>query len=174
MKLIYRGVTYDYNPPTVNYGDLSQSDKYQGVDIRFRNRKKPLVLPSTLKLIYRGHTYNPADVAKVENPQVNAPKTLIYRGHTYTINPATPPVNTAKTVEVAEVKASTPSVQEQARHLMMDHHRAIKRRQQSMLVRLDTKVGLPADEATRYWNHIKGETHPSFVDSYDRSHVAFS
>lgn len=173
MKLIYRGVTYDYNPPAVNYGDLTQAGKYQGLDIRFRNRKKPLVIPSTLRLIYRGNTYTAADLEKVSAPQAETPVQLIYRGHTYT-----KPAQTANqpVAAVAEPSAAPGalSISDRARALMMGHHRAVKRRQQSMLTRLDARVGLPATQASQFWNHIRGEAHPSFGDSYDRSHAALS
>lgn len=139
MKLTYRGVSYDYNPPTVEYGDRTQVGKYRGVDVRFRNIKKAPVLQPTLDLIYRGVAY--------------------------TANPTESP---------ASVAAPAPSVKEQARWLMMSHHKNVKRRQQAMLTRLDAKVGLPASEATHFWNHIRGEAHPSFGASYDRSQATMS
>lgn len=139
MKLNYRGVSYDYNPPQVEYGDLTQSGKYRGLDIRFRNPKKTPVLQPTLDLMYRGaaHTTNVTEVADV------AP-------------------------------AATLSVKDQARVLMMGRHRKVKQRQQVMLSRLDSKVGVPTAEASRFWNHIQGKVHPTFGDNYDRSQVAFS
>lgn len=181
MKLIYRGSTYDYNPPAVQYGDSTQVGKYQGLDIRFRNRQKRLVLPSTLHLIYRGHTYdvNPAELQKAATPKAHGPVKLIYRGHTYIMNPE----NTAPEGAVSEtgavvnsmeaVPAVPSSIRDRARNLMMDHHRAVKRRQQAMLSRSNAKVGL-SNQDSLYWNHIRGEVHPSFGDSYDRGHVAFS
>ncbi len=66
------------------------------------------------------------------------------------------------------------SAQEQARALMMRHHHLIKNRQQSMLTRAAAEVGMPAEEATSYWNHIQGKPHPSFGASYDRSNASFS
>lgn len=140
MKLTYRGVTYDYNPPTVQYGDPTQVGKYRGVDIRFRTIQKEPVQQPTLDLLYRGAAYR------------------------------TNPVESTETAK----PATTPSIKEQARWLMMNHHKNVKRRQQSMLSRLDAKVGLPASEASRFWNHIRGEAHPSFDASYDRSHAAMS
>jgi hypothetical protein len=140
MKLTYRGVTYEYNPPKVEYGDPTQVGKYRGVDIRFRTIEKEPVQQPTLDLLYRGAAYttNPVESAESAKP------------------------------------AATPSVKEQARWLMMNHHKNVKRRQQSMLSRLDAKVGLPASEAAHFWNHIRGEAHPSFDASYDRSHAAMS
>lgn len=143
MKLNYRGVSYDYNPPQVEYGDLAQSGKYRGLDIRFRNPKKVPVLQPTLDLLYRGvaHTTNatePAEGSSVATPAV------------------------------------APTVKERARALMMGRHRRVKQRQQVMLSRMDSQVGVASAEASRYWNHIQGKVHPTFGDNYDRSHVAFS
>lgn len=138
MKLTYRGVSYDYNPPQVEYGDPTQVGKYRGVDIRFRNPKKPLVLQPTLDLIYRGAHYTSQPVAE------------------------------------AVVAPAATSIQERARQLMMNHHRVVKRRQQSMLTRLDARVGLDSGKASSYWNHIQGKIHPSFGMSYDRSQAAMS
>lgn len=140
MKLTYRGVSYDYNPPTVQYGDSTQVGKYRGVDIRFRNVKKAPVLQPTLDLVYRGAAYT---------------------------THADAPVAT-------EAAPAVMSVQEQARRLMMNHHKNVKRRQQAMLARSDAKVGLPASEAAHFWNHIRGGSHPSFEASYDRSQAAMS
>lgn len=65
------------------------------------------------------------------------------------------------------------STQEQARVLMMKHHRQIKNREQSMLGRIAAEVGIEIDKVD-YWNHIQGKPHPSFRKTYDRSHVALS
>jgi Domain of unknown function (DUF4278) len=65
MKLCYRGVCYDYTPPEV--ATTEQTDpvvQYNGVDVRFRNPKKALVLQPTLDLKYRGVEYR--------NTQANA------------------------------------------------------------------------------------------------------
>jgi hypothetical protein len=61
MKLSYRGVTYDYTPPQVNYNTNDTVGKYRGLDIRFRKPTQPLVQLPTLDLIYRGaHTLHHA------------------------------------------------------------------------------------------------------------------
>lgn len=146
MKLTYRGVSYDYNPPKVEYGDRAEVGKYRGVDIRFRNLKKPPVLQPTLDLIYRGVAYKTNPTEKVAE-----------------VSPT-----------VAATVPSAPSIRERARLLMMGHHKNVKRRQQAMLSRLDAEVGLPTSEAAHFWNHVRGEVHPSFSASYDRSHAAMS
>lgn len=146
MKLTYRGVSYDYNPPKVEYGDRAEVGKYRGVDIRFRNLKKPPVLQPTLDLIYRGVAYTANPIEKEAEASLTA----------------------------APIAPSTSSVRERARLLMMGHHKSVKRRQQAMLSRLDAEVGLPTSEATHFWNHVRGEAHPSFSASYDRSQAAMS
>ncbi|WP_416676295.1 DUF4278 domain-containing protein [Egbenema bharatensis] len=147
MKLTYRGKSYDYNPPEVEYGDLNQSGKYRGLDVRFRNPKRPLVLQPTLDLLYRGVAYKNNEVEE---------------------SPASVPV------EAEVTKAPTLSVQDRARMLMMSHHRRVKHRQQAMLSRLDVQVGLPSGEASQFWNHVQGKVHPSFGDTYDRSQASLS
>ena len=62
-------------------------------------------------------------------------------------------------------------VENQARALMMRHHNLIKNRQQSMLNRTATEVGVEADE---YWSSIQGKPYPSFRNTYDRSHASIS
>lgn len=114
MKLTYRGVTYDYNPPAVAAQEsqaVEKAGKYRGVDVRFRNRKKPLVLQPTLDLKYRGVAYH------TEEHPVEATQ------------PAT---------------ASALSVADKARSLMMSATVETARRQRSMLTRLAAEVGVAA------------------------------
>ncbi len=65
------------------------------------------------------------------------------------------------------------STNDQARALMSRHHQLIKNRQQSMLGRVASEIGMPAD-SVEYWNHVQGKPHSSFAKSYDRSHSAMS
>lgn len=58
MKLVYRGVSYDYNPPQVAVTESSVTGKFRGLDWRFHNLKKPLVLQPPVNLTYRGVDYN--------------------------------------------------------------------------------------------------------------------
>lgn len=58
MKLSYRGVSYDYNPPKVETTEGQIGGKYRGLDWRFRNLKKPPVLQPTVNLKYRGVSYH--------------------------------------------------------------------------------------------------------------------
>lgn len=148
MQLTYRGVKYDYNPPTVELKTTEEVGKFRGVDIRFRTVKKAPVHQPTLDLVYRGAAYQ------------------IGQSTTEAATVAAPAVATAPTtVKVA--------AEDRARIMMMNRHRSVKRRQQSMLGRLATEVGLPAD-AVNYWNHIQGKVHPSFWATYSRGGAAAS
>lgn len=158
MKLTYRGVQYDYNPPVVETRTTSEVGKYRGVDIRFRTVKKNPVQQPTLDLVYRGVAYRTGEVS----PEVAAPVEV----------PTPTEVSTPATV--ADVPAALVNIEQKARTLLTNHHRNVKRRQQTMLTRLASDVGLDAADATAYWNHIQGKVHPSFWATYDRSHAASS
>lgn len=156
MKLTYRGVSYDYTPPTVKSNVTDEVGKFRGVDIRFRTVKKAPVQQPTLDLVYRGVAY-----------QTGTPEMA-------------PVAEAAPVVEVvsveapaAPVAASTFNTEDRARMSMMNRHRSVKQRQQSMLARLATEAGLPED-AAHYWNHIQGKVHPSFWATYSRSGAAAS
>lgn len=58
MKLRYRGKDYEYNPPTIAITEGGIVGKYRGLDWRFHNLKKPLVLQPRLNLTYRGVKYS--------------------------------------------------------------------------------------------------------------------
>jgi hypothetical protein len=135
MQLTYRGVTYDYTPPQVNYGKSKETGKYRGA-------------------AFRRHILHEFPVPKVEAD-------LTYRGVQY--HPG----------EATKRPISSGSVTNEARWLMMNHHRTIKQRQQSMLGRLAADIHLNADPR-QYWNHIQGKVHPSFRATYDRSAAAMS
>lgn len=154
MKLTYRGVSYDYTPPVVQSNLTDEAGKFRGVDIRFRTVKKAAVQQPTLDLVYRGVAY------QAGTPEA-APAAAI----------AAPPV-AAPLVAATEV-ATAFSTEDKARMSMMNRHRSVKQRQQSMLARLATEAGLPA-EAAHYWNHIQGKVHPSFWATYSRSGAAAS
>lgn len=159
MKLTYRGVSYDYNPPTVEFSYSNTVGKYRGLDVRFRNPKKAPVMQPTLDLLYRGVAY-----------QTNPSTTVV----NHTEERAVASVGAAVAADSKLVPAMVASTDDRARSLMMGHHRLIKQRQQVMLSRLATEVGLTAADASHYWNHIQGKVHPGFSATYDRSHVALS
>ncbi|WP_421656013.1 DUF4278 domain-containing protein [Leptothermofonsia sp. ETS-13] len=143
MKLTYRGVSYE-------------------------STQKPASIPA-VDLRYRGANYRLKQVAKNEN--LNA--ILKYRGAAYTLEPTVQTATVPSAAVPAVSAVSHLSIEEQARFLTLNHHRAVKNRQQSMLRRSAAEAGLSAHIAN-YWNHIQGKVHPSFWMSYDRSHTALS
>lgn len=147
MKLTYRGVSYDYTPPTVETNAIEEGGTFRGVDIRFRAIKKAPVQQPTVDLVYRG---------------------VAYQTGTAEIAPA---IEVAP--EAAPAVTMSFNTEDRARMSMMNRHRSVKQRQQSMLARLATEAGLP-DEAAHYWNHIQGKVHPSFWATYSRSGAAAS
>jgi hypothetical protein len=149
MKLTYRGTSYDYNPPTVEFSNSDTVGKYRGLDVRFRNPVKTPVLQPTLDLMYRGVAYT-----------------------TKSQEEATPVISGS--VDVAPVQAVALNLEDKARSLMMGHNRWIKRRQQAMMTRMGMEVGLATAESSTYWNRIQGKVHPTFRKSYDRSGAALS
>lgn len=140
MKLTYRGVTYEYNPPAVEAKEGTATGKYRGVDCRFRNLKAAPVLMPTHNLKYRGVAYS-------TNPAVSS--------------------------ETAKSAKPTVPVLELARYRMVSQTRAIGQREQSMLNRLATQVGVDTSK-WKFSNRIQGKIHPTFRLNYDRSGAAFS
>lgn len=149
MKLTYRGVQYDYTPPAVEMNHTAEAGKYRGVDIRFRSVKRNPVQQPTLDLVYRGAAYRTGA----------------------TVAEATPVANNS--APVADAPAALADLELTARTLLMGHNRNVKRRQQAMLTRLASDVGIEGD-GTTYWNRIQGKVHPSFWATYDRGGSATS
>lgn len=58
MKITYRGISYDYNPPTVAVEEGAAGGKFHGLDWRFHNLKKAPVLQPPVNLTYRGVAYS--------------------------------------------------------------------------------------------------------------------
>lgn len=169
MKLTYRGVQYNYTPPQV--------------DLEGANFDRIRTTPA--HLTYRGVPYLQPQAIAGNSPEVD----LAYRGVSYQVGTSVQPV--APTEAPAPVVASAgappaamvnttvaPSpampAEERARLLMMNHHRSVKLRQQSMLLRLAASVGVPTEEAAHYWTSIQGKVQPSFWATYDRSHISAS
>lgn len=144
MKLVYRGVSYDYNPPQVPTYDSGNLGTYRGLDVRFRNPKKALVLQPTLDLKYRGVAYRPGETAAATAPR---PQPV----------PATRPVG---------------SITQKARALMLNRHREVGRRQQTMLNRLAAEVGL-TDVSTSI-SRIQGKMQHDLAIAYQPSAAALS
>ena len=64
------------------------------------------------------------------------------------------------------------SANEKARALMNRHHHIIKNRQQSMLNRAASEIGVDVDN--QYWSNIQGKPNSSFRKTYDRSNASLS
>ncbi|MEM6835767.1 MAG: hypothetical protein AAF609_02845 [Cyanobacteria bacterium P01_C01_bin.120] len=65
------------------------------------------------------------------------------------------------------------SATEQARALMQRHHHSIKQRQQSLLGRVSSEVGMPAESAG-HWSTIQGKPTARTRQDYARSGSALS
>ena len=64
------------------------------------------------------------------------------------------------------------SANEKASALMNRHHHIIKNRQQSMLNRAASEIGVDVDN--EYWSNIQGKPSSSFRKTYDRSKASLS
>jgi hypothetical protein len=149
MKLSYRGVGYTFSPPTVTVSPGKVGGRYRGLDWRFRHLTRPLVLSTNLDFLYRGVAYRPkaAEAAAQEIPAVAS--------------------------EAATTPGRSHVLDELARRLMAGHQRAIRIRQQAMLVRGTERVGLHTN-VRNFWNRIQGKVHPTFRLTYDRTRVSMS
>jgi predicted solute-binding protein len=66
------------------------------------------------------------------------------------------------------------SANEQARALMMRHYHQIKNRQQSMLQRAGSEIGMPGEVSNKYWHTIQGKISPDARMTCDRSNATMS
>lgn len=65
------------------------------------------------------------------------------------------------------------NTKQQARALMMRHTQTVKNRQQSMLGRAASEIGMDVTD-TDYWTNIKGAPLSSIATAYNRSNVSLS
>ncbi|MBD2035214.1 DUF4278 domain-containing protein [Leptolyngbya sp. FACHB-321] len=141
MKLSYRGVDYDFNPFSL---------QARGAKHRLNNVAKARTLGALLT--YRGAAYSIAPSTQTESasPSVAPGTMLTYRGICYTVQPETvqPTLQAAPAQAVTATKASVRSLEDQARALTMNHHRATKKRQLAMLLRSAADVGMPVATAS--------------------------
>ncbi|MGF1603887.1 MAG: DUF4278 domain-containing protein [Thermosynechococcaceae cyanobacterium] len=149
MKLTYRGITYDYNPPRVVYGSTYAQGKYRGLPVTFQTTEVPIVQPS-YNLKYRGIAYCTGVPTQTKEPDSSA----------YAPSKA--------------IKIPVVSLSEHSRALMVGHRQSIRQREQAMLTRLEEEIGLEVDKATHYESHIQGKIRHSFVEDYDRSKATMS
>lgn len=162
MKLTYRGVSYDYTPPKVEYGPIYASGQYRGAPVVFRTLKDIPIEQPSYNLKYRGVTYASGMAAQTQKRANEAAEGV----EATLAMPQTP--------ETTLVTAPATSILERARALMMGRHQMIRRREQAMLARLDEEVGLTAKDAADYESHIQGKIRHNFWKSYDRSMSAMS
>ena len=136
MNLSYRGVDYDFNPSSL---------QARGAKHRLNNVAKAKTLGALLT--YRGAAYAIAPSTQTESASqsVASASVLTYRGIRYTVQPT---LQAAPTQAVTVTKASVRSLEDQARALTMNHHRATKNRQLAMLLRSAADVGMPAAAAS--------------------------
>ncbi|MGB7412788.1 MAG: DUF4278 domain-containing protein [Thermosynechococcaceae cyanobacterium] len=132
MKLTYRGITYDYNPPRVVYGPTYAKGKYRGLPVTFQTLEVPVMKPS-YNLKYRGIAY-----CTGIHTQAHEPKGAV-------------------TVPPKDIKIMVVPLSERSRALMAGHRQSIRKREQAMLNRLDEEVGLETDKAAHYESHIQGK-----------------
>ncbi len=143
--LTYRGIQYDYVPPAV---------RAEATDVVAK---------------YRGWNYH---CTKAVNPPAQPARDLLYRGvayHTGNDNGG-PAVTLAATHDAPQPAVS---LSELSRALLTHHHQNVKNREQSLLTRTLTQMGLPT-AAGHYWNQIQGKIKPSAWLSYDRSPATMS
>ncbi len=128
MKLIYRGVHYEYNPPFVGTEPNGIVGKYRGLEWKFRNPTKVALLRPNLDLMYRGipYTTSQAQTSSAGDIDVRTPKTAVAAQGT------------------ARPASSCVGVQELVRESMVAHLKLMKKRQQSLLKRAAAEVGLGA------------------------------
>lgn len=150
MKLCYRGIEYDYNPPSVAKTTADVAGKYRGVDVRFRNRRKPLVLPATLNLKYRGVAYRPSAQPAVQPAAPAAPQP--------TAQPTAQPAF---------------ALQARMRELALRRDAATRQRQQTVLNRLMSEVGVTGD-VQEYWKQFHRFVQPGDAATYGPSAAGIS
>ncbi|MBW4578500.1 MAG: DUF4278 domain-containing protein [Tildeniella nuda ZEHNDER 1965/U140] len=157
MKLSYRGISYDFNPSSL---------QALGAKHRLAEVSKARALGAILT--YRGAVYaiTPSTQATSAQAALTAGTVLTYRGQSYVGQPtvqATPvQPDLAVSEPVATVLAKAPvSIQEQARTLTMNHHRAMKKRQQVMLVRSAAEVGV-SSATISHWERTQETFNPAF------------
>ncbi len=149
MQLSYRGVSYDYNPPKVETEVLGLAGSYRGLDYRFRRTSAKNIVQPNVNLTYRGVSFNPAQGLK---PSL----------YTATVAP---------TVAKADSKVS---FQERVRARLHGKTQAIKKRQQSLLLRLAEEVGLNGQESVNNAVRIQGKVLSNFRSDYASQGVAMS
>jgi hypothetical protein len=165
MKLTYRGVSYDYTPnPAPKLGPAYDMGTYRGAPITFHAMAELPAQPGA-DLTWRGVPYRSGIEATVTEPTpATAASAAPMAG-------STAPIEQDAAATVAPQPAL--GVTELARNLFIRRHQRSRKREQGMMVRLASEVGLPVDEAAHYESHIQGKM-PHDFSGYDRSSTAMS
>ncbi len=164
MKLTYRGVSYDYTPnPAPKLGPAYDMGTYRGAPITFHAMAELPAQPGA-DLTWRGVPYLSGIEATVTEPTPATPAVVAPMSGS-----ATPTPEAAAVL----VTQSPLGVAELARNLFIRRHQRSRKREQGMMVRLASEVGLPVDEAAHYESHIQGKM-PHDFGGYDRSSTTMS
>lgn len=185
MKLSYRGVQYDYIPNELELGDSYAEGMYRGLTVQFRRTVGSVPQP-VYNLKYRGVAYTtgaanmpeagiestlPPVTAASETPAFATTKAVTHAEPVETISTISAPAGQFSLPE--PLSASSP-IDEEMRLLAIKHHQNVRRREQSILARFETQVGLTVQDAIHFWNHIQGKPHSDAWTVYDRSQAAMS
>ncbi|MGF1516125.1 MAG: DUF4278 domain-containing protein [Elainellaceae cyanobacterium] len=154
MRLIYRGVRYDYTPAlTPRFGPVFATGVYRGVPVAFRTVVDSLKQPM-LNLVWRGVAHRTGPTPPVPQPMPDTAS-------------AAPPASGPATT------APEPTVSEQARASVSQRHQELRQREQAMLARSGQEVGLSEETVTQYRAQSQGKV-PHDFEGYDRSPAAMS
>jgi len=159
MKLNYRGVSYDYRPnPMPEKGPVIDIGNYRGAAVMFNAlaEQPPQFRPH---LTWRGVPYRAGAPAPVVALGVEPGIAVTVAGEAEALEPEVFPTNN--------------DVVALSRNLFMRRHQRMRRREQGMMVRLASEVGLSVAEAGRYESHIQGKM-PHDFSGYGRSSTAMS
>ena len=66
MKLCYRGVEYDYNPPMLEVSESELMGKYRGCPTQFSYVRHVPIPQPVAELTYRGHSYRTTSRGQVQ------------------------------------------------------------------------------------------------------------
>jgi len=153
MKLIFRGVEYNYTPAPVEAYNDAIDGKYRKAAFKFRNNlAKVPVLKSALDLIYRGVHYK-TGTGQLQNdvatyPALRSDVKLLYRGTEYTAKAAhTEPVTASADRHQAE------SLDDLVRELVIQFRQKTEQREQSVLERFEESVNVPEKNWADYDRH---------------------
>ncbi|MDJ0706809.1 MAG: DUF4278 domain-containing protein [Leptolyngbyaceae cyanobacterium MO_188.B28] len=96
MKLCYRGVEYDYNPPMLEVSESELMGTYRGCPTQFSYvRHLPIPQP-VAELTYRGHTYRTTSRGRIE--QITQKPESIFQKLKALARPANPMAKARRTL----------------------------------------------------------------------------